>query len=239
MSDWGERGTCPQCGSAEVTHIVFGFPADPESAPPWISFGGCVTFEGPSASSDRACDRCGHSWVSRIAPDGEASDAHRSSRAAALRPRRAGPRRRPPLRAEVSARGGVRLLGAAGASVALLPVPGPKSRDSLLVDIELLTPERLVRYLARGISRDFIGDLAAALLQAAADVLPEVSVPTVEDAAGGITVRISDSTPLSVGLEISVVSATDGDVLNYDGVGFEVPRASLVRAAHGLKSWLS
>lgn len=51
----------------------------------------------------------------------------------------------------------VRLLSRDGASFALVPVPdlmaatefGTKS--SLLVDIEMLSPDRLVRYLARSV----------------------------------------------------------------------------------------
>lgn len=54
------RGTCPRCGSGEVTHVMFGMPAfeDYEQSPPWVEFAGCVV-EGARA---RYCDDCGHGW---------------------------------------------------------------------------------------------------------------------------------------------------------------------------------
>jgi hypothetical protein len=139
----------------------------------------------------------------------------------------------------VPAQGDVRVLGAAGASVALTLVPSlDDNADTLVVDVELLTPDRLVRYLDRRVSRLSMEQLAAAWVQAAADALPEASVPTVEDAEAGLAVLITHSTPLTVDLEVRIVSALDEDVPDYDGLAFEVPRASLIRAAHSLNGWL-
>jgi hypothetical protein len=33
---------CPSCGSAKVTHILFGSPVNPAAEPEWVRFGGCV-----------------------------------------------------------------------------------------------------------------------------------------------------------------------------------------------------
>lgn len=58
------RGSCPTCGSGEVIHVLFGFPAQPAALPTWVRLGGCV-IEGQVL--DRACDACGHEWRSATA----------------------------------------------------------------------------------------------------------------------------------------------------------------------------
>lgn len=60
IDTWGERGSCPNCGSRDVKHIVFGYPSDPGSAPSWVRFGGCVFIGVPN---DRLCEACCNSWV--------------------------------------------------------------------------------------------------------------------------------------------------------------------------------
>lgn len=59
---WGPRDSCPVCGSGQVTHIVLGMPGPLEvaTAPPWVDFAGCIVH----SDEDRACDACGHRWVS-------------------------------------------------------------------------------------------------------------------------------------------------------------------------------
>jgi len=52
IDDWGERGTCPRCASGEVVHFAFGLPANPDSAPPWLRFAGCVV---DGTEVDRRC----------------------------------------------------------------------------------------------------------------------------------------------------------------------------------------
>jgi hypothetical protein len=70
IDTWGERGSCPNCGSRDVKHIVFGYPSDPGSAPSWVRFGGCAFIGVPN---DRLCEACCHSWGALTAPvdDGE------------------------------------------------------------------------------------------------------------------------------------------------------------------------
>lgn len=59
-----ERDRCPECGSPEVTHIVYGMAAgSPElpELPSWMAMGGvCVDVH----NRDRRCDDCGHFWAS-------------------------------------------------------------------------------------------------------------------------------------------------------------------------------
>lgn len=235
MDTWGERGSCPSCGSAEIVHLVFGLPSDPGSAPSWVRFGGCVISGVPD---DRLCEACGHSWVAPTSPGdpGEAAAADRPR----SRPRRRRPLPRPqPRRPPTSPpRSGPRLLSADGANFALIKVPSLAAEGDLpLADIELLTPDRLVRYLARPMSRTFLTRLADSWLAAAADPRPEASVPTVEDAEAGLAVLICDSTDLTVIIEVLVTTAPEDDLPEHDGVSFEVPRASLITAAHDLEEW--
>ena len=137
--------------------------------------------------------------------------------------------------------GSVRLLSEAGASFALLPAPSLINFDypyTHLVDIELLTPDRLVRYLARPLSRDALARLAETWMQAAQDEHPEQTVPTVQDDAAGIAVVVNQSTPITVTVEILVKADLRAQVPDQDGVEFDVPRAGLIDAAHTIEGWL-
>ena len=71
-----------------------------------------------------------------------------------------------------------------------------------------------------------------------ADPIPEASVATVDETDAGLAVLITDSTELSVIIEINVVSALEDAVPELDGISFEVPRASLITGAHDLQRWL-
>lgn len=56
------RGTCPQCGSNDVRHLIIGLPAGPEpmnNTPQWVVWVGCVP-----PGHNRECDQCGLAWVS-------------------------------------------------------------------------------------------------------------------------------------------------------------------------------
>jgi hypothetical protein len=55
------RGTCPECGSGDVRHLMIGMPADPESmdsTPTWVEWVVCL-----HPGHDRECDHCGLDWT--------------------------------------------------------------------------------------------------------------------------------------------------------------------------------
>ncbi len=137
--------------------------------------------------------------------------------------------------------GPIRLLSSDGASLALLPVLGPDSvdiPDVHSVDIELLSPTRLVRYLGRRLSRRSLLDLSAAWMQAALDVHPELTVSTVQDDEAGLAVQIIESTPFTVTIDVLVVIDPDDDLLEYDGLSFEILRSVLIDATHAAAGWV-
>ncbi|GAA3721415.1 hypothetical protein GCM10022399_42220 [Terrabacter ginsenosidimutans] len=136
-----------------------------------------------------------------------------------------------------------RLLSQAGASFAVLPVPDLESfaarrADPALVDIELLTPDRLVRYLGRRVGLKSLDELAGAYMDAASVDHPEVAVPSVQDREAGLLVSFLESTPFSVTVEIQVNPELEGEILDPDGLSFDVTRAALVTAAIELREWL-
>lgn len=135
----------------------------------------------------------------------------------------------------------IRLLSSDGASLALLPALGPDRvdvPDSHPVDIELLAPTRLVRYLGRRLARQSLLDLSAAWMQAALDVHPELTVPTVQDEGAGLAVHIIESTPFTVTIDVLVVIDPDDEIADYDGIAFEIQRSVLIDATHAMSGWL-
>lgn len=55
------RGTCPSCGSEEVTHLIIGMPARPDDGagdPAWVAWVGCV-----HPGHTRSCESCGATWT--------------------------------------------------------------------------------------------------------------------------------------------------------------------------------
>jgi len=138
-------------------------------------------------------------------------------------------------------RGIGRVLSASGCAFALREVPHPAdigaSPFSALMDIEILSPTRLVHHLARRVRISFVQRLADAYLQAATDSLPEQSVAAVEDRDAGLSVTFVESTPFTVGIEVLVTEDVEDDVPDVDGLAFDVSRAALVIAAHELARW--
>ena len=199
------RGTCPSCGSGEVTHLAIGMPdaeAFDEDVPEWVERVGCI-----HPGYDRSCASCGATWVDSRVPV-------------------------PPP---------VRLLSSDGAALALLFAPSLAASDRFSVvssDIELLTPDRLVRYLARPLTRRFLGDLAHAWIQAAEDELPERAVPTVQADEAGLAIGIIESTPFSVTVEVLIAEDLEADTPEQDVIAFEVARPVLIDASHALQEWL-
>ena len=55
------RGTCPSCGSGDVTHLMIGMPARPAdvgSGPDWIEWVGCM-----HPGYTRRCESCEQVWT--------------------------------------------------------------------------------------------------------------------------------------------------------------------------------
>src|SRR5690606_11346533 len=111
-------------------------------------------------------------------------------------------------------RGLARLISPGGASFALLPVPelaalAAQDASSMRVDLELLSPDRLVRYLSRRITPASLSELADAYLAAADKPYPEQSVPSVASQDAGLTVQFVASDEFAVEVEILVVADPD------------------------------
>ncbi len=107
------------------------------------------------------------------------------------------------------------------------------------MDVELLSPDRLVRYLNRPVPRRFFEQLAEAWMSCAQDAHPEQSVATVEDVEAGLAFAVTASTPFTVAIEVIIVPDLEDDVVEHDGLDIEVARASLIGAAHTLHDWLA
>jgi hypothetical protein len=136
----------------------------------------------------------------------------------------------------------IRLLAQAGAAFAILPAPSlldPDHRVTRVVDIELLSPDRLVRYLGRQLSTRTLKSLADAFMQAAQDPFPEQSVATVQDDLAGLTVLFIESTPFEVTLEFLVSTDLENDLPEHDHLAFDMARAGLIDAAHAIAAWLA
>ncbi len=105
------------------------------------------------------------------------------------------------------------------------------------VDIELLTPDRLVRYLHRVPKEGAPLRLGEMLQEIAEADRPELEVPTFQDEESGLAVLALGSDPMTVTLEVQVVIELDSDVREVDGIACDVLRADLItpltRSARG------
>lgn len=137
----------------------------------------------------------------------------------------------------------IRLLAGAGAAFALLSVRDlsahPDAGDSHLMDVELLSPDRLVRYLARTVHRSFLEGLADFWMRCAHEAHPEHSVATVQDGAAGLAFTTTASTPFMVTVQVLVIPDLGAEVQEQDGISFDISRTSLIDAAHTLQEQLA
>ena len=136
----------------------------------------------------------------------------------------------------------MRILSASGAAFALLPVPAPdlhgRVHGDRAVDIELLTPDRLVRYLGRALSPSFIEELAEFWWQCASETHPELTTGGVDNPVGGVALHALTSSDTDVRIEVTINADLKSEIAEFDGASFDCPRASLVDAAHELREWL-
>lgn len=137
----------------------------------------------------------------------------------------------------------VGLISEGGARFSL--IPGPELHRStsdgtphLVVDIELLSPDRLVRYLSRVLSRSAVEQLTSMFMSCAEDAHPELTVATVSDGGSGLMVAVVGSDPLTVTMQVSVIAELDAAVLDHDAVAFDISRAALISGSHQLDDWI-
>jgi len=128
-----------------------------------------------------------------------------------------------------------RLPGFGGAAVFLRTgVVLPDDQDhtpALAVDVGLLSTVDHVQYLGRPATPGFSQRLSELFLAAAADPLPEVTVPDFTDPLSGLECRIGSSTDTQVGLLVQIPEDLFAEQRTYAGVDFLTSRAALAQAA--------
>lgn len=124
---------------------------------------------------------------------------------------------------------GLRIAGGGGAGLFIdaLALPGHGLRIG--IDIGVLSPDRLVTYLARGVPDDFRERLGAFLRNAS--IADEGAVQSFEEPAAGLLISVTPVDGMWVEMEVRVVELLDADVTEFDGINFETSRASLLIAA--------
>lgn len=193
------RGTCPDCGSRKVRHVVAG-PFEDRSEikdPKWVDWQPDLLLY-----CDRECEACGLQWwCERENPSP------------------------------------VRLLAEAGAAFSLLPVAELDGYEQVAVDIELLSPDRMVRYLGRTLAPNSIAALQNFWMKAAEEARPELTVPTFQDDEAQFSISVLESNDRAVTLEFSIISDPSSDVPSHDGLAFDVARSDLISAALEVADW--
>lgn len=203
------RQSCPSCGSGKFTQLVIGVPSGRTAATNSSAWVSSVGDIHPGYN--RECSICGTTWSANFTA---AVDSRQSA--------------------------AVRVLAQTGDAFALLPVPDllAVATDSVLVDIELLSPDRLVRYLGRRVRGESLQRLAHAWTRCADDADPEHSVEPVEDHGAGLRLDVVASTVFTVTLEVLVRADVREGTDEWDVLDLDVARSSLIRAAHSLKDWM-
>lgn len=133
----------------------------------------------------------------------------------------------------------IRIAGQGGAGLfvepLILPPSEPEGSLQSGVDITLLSPDRMVTYLARRVLPGFSERLAGFLSDAAvADGGPDVPGPF-QDPLGGLLIEVIPVDGMWVEIEVRLVADPEADVTDHDGLNFESTRASLLIAAQAAK----
>lgn len=126
---------------------------------------------------------------------------------------------------------GIRIVGQGGAAVFMeaLALPSQGRGIQLGLDISILSPDRLVTYLARAVPDQFPDRLGAFLREAS--VADEGIVISFEEAVAGLLITTKPIDSMWVEMDIQVAENLEDDVLEFDGINFETNRASLLIAA--------
>lgn len=132
---------------------------------------------------------------------------------------------------------GVRIAGAGGAGffIEAVVLPGREQGLSLGLDVALLSPDRLVTYLARRVSEEFPERLSRFLREAS--VADEGgSTDAFEEPQAGLLITVTPIDGMWVELEVRIAQNLDDHVVEFDGLNFETSRASLLIAAEAAAS---
>lgn len=127
-----------------------------------------------------------------------------------------------------------RLPGFGGAAVFLrtgVALDADDHAPALSVDVGLLSTVDHVQYLSRPATRGFSHQLSELFLAAAADPLPEITVPDFTDPLSGLECRVESSTDTQVSLLVQIPEDLSAEQRTYAGVDFLTSRAALAQAA--------
>ena len=129
--------------------------------------------------------------------------------------------------------------GDAGLFMGALALPGGSGGLRLGIDVSILSPDRLVSYLARAVPDDFPERLGAYLREAS--VADEGDPNSFEEPEAGLLITITPVDGMWVEMEVRISEVLDEDVVEFDGINFETSRASLLVAAESVEqlSWTS
>jgi len=98
------------------------------------------------------------------------------------------------------------------------------------VDVSLTTPTYSSTYRRKPVGTDFCQRFRQFLWNAASDFTPQHLAPF-EDGFAGMSIRVLDSSDLTVTLEVQVVTDEDEGGDDVDGLNFETSRAALITAS--------
>lgn len=122
-----------------------------------------------------------------------------------------------------------RIAGFGGAALFLRSGVANAGGSLLVVDVGLLTPDSYVWSLRRPMAPGLSGELARFFFACASEMNPELAVSSVQDLLSGLEVRVLSSTDGEVELEVQV-SGEDAD-----GINFLTSRVALTRAADDVR----
>ena len=135
----------------------------------------------------------------------------------------------------------LRIAGQGGAALFMdaLALPGGSGGLRLGLDVGILSPDRLVTYLARAVPDDFPERLGAYLREAS--VSDDGASTPFEEPEAGLLISITPVDGMWVEMEVRIAEVLDEDVVEFDGINFETSRASLLVAAESSErlSWTS
>ena len=135
----------------------------------------------------------------------------------------------------------LRITGQGGAALFMdaCVLPGGSGGLRLGLDVSILSPDRLVTYLARAVPDDF-GERLGTHLRAAS-VADEGDSSAFEESEAGLLITITPVDGMWVEMEVRIAEVLNDDVVEFDGINFETSRASLLVAAESAEqlSWTS